>query len=314
MPSPRAVWIDPASPDRLVLRESPQPVARPEEALVRVRAFSLNRGELRRAWGATAPAPIGWDLAGVVEKAAADGRGPTAGARVVGLLPDGAWSELVAVPSRSLAEIPDGVSDSQAATLPAAGLTALHVLRRGGAGIGRKVLVTGASGGAGEFAVALAHHGGAQVVAQLRRAEQAAAARAAGADEIVVGVDEKALASQAPYDVVAESVGGATLAAALALLAPGGTCVSFGISGAPDATFDVSRFYRTGRASLYGFFLFRELELEPAGRGLATLLELIVQGVLQPRITVEAPWTRIASTARDLYERRLSGKVVVRVE
>jgi NADPH:quinone reductase-like Zn-dependent oxidoreductase len=313
MPPLRAIWIDPGSPDLLVLGEAPQPVPRPDEALVRVRAFSLNRGELRRARGATARALIGWDLAGVVDKPAADGSGPKAGQRVVGLLADGAWSELVAVPTRSLATIPESVSDAQAATLPVAGLTALHALRRAGAAVGRKLLITGASGGVGEFALPLARHGGCRVIAQLRREEQAAAARDAGAHEVVIGGDEKALATQAPYDGILESVGGATLGAALASLAPGGTCVTFGISGAGETTFDVTRFYRTGRATLYGFFLFRELDLEPATRGLATLLDLVARGVLKPRISREVPWTDVGRVAKDVYERRIAAKVVALV-
>ena len=75
------------------------------------------------------------------------------GARVVGLLPSGAWAELVAVPTNSLAELPESVSFELAATLPVAGLTALYALETGGGLIGRSVLVTGASGGAGNFGI-----------------------------------------------------------------------------------------------------------------------------------------------------------------
>jgi NADPH:quinone reductase len=86
----------------------------------------------------------GWDLAGTIERAAADGTGPQASARVVGLLASGAWAELVAVPTNSLAELPEGVSFELAATLPVAGLTALYALEKGGGLVGRSVLVTGA--------------------------------------------------------------------------------------------------------------------------------------------------------------------------
>src|SRR2546425_4316204 len=89
----------------------------------------------------------GWDLAGEVERAAADGSGPRVGARVVGLLPEGAWAKRVAVQTHALAELPDKVTFSQAATFPVAGLTALHALSKGGLALGRRVLVTGATGG-----------------------------------------------------------------------------------------------------------------------------------------------------------------------
>src|SRR5262245_27780944 len=102
----RGVVIDPSEAGRLVLRERPAPQPMRNEALVRVQAFSLNRGELRRAWQQATVAPIGWDFAGVIEQAAADGSGPKNGERVVGLLDDGAWAELIAAPTRSLAVIP----------------------------------------------------------------------------------------------------------------------------------------------------------------------------------------------------------------
>src|SRR5438067_877102 len=106
----RAVVVDPGAPGRLVLRDVEPPAPGRLEALVRVAALSLNRGELRRAASAEAGWRPGWDLAGTVEQVAADGSGPPVGSRVVGLLNPGAWAELVAVPTTALAALPDGCS------------------------------------------------------------------------------------------------------------------------------------------------------------------------------------------------------------
>src|SRR5262245_36190343 len=104
MSSNLAVVVDPEAPGRLVIRPVPEPTANRDEALVRVHAISLNRGEVRRSGMAAAGWRPGWDLAGVVERAAADGSGPTVGARVVGVLLEGGWAQRVVVPRKALAE------------------------------------------------------------------------------------------------------------------------------------------------------------------------------------------------------------------
>jgi NADPH:quinone reductase-like Zn-dependent oxidoreductase len=139
--SHRAVVVDPSAPGRLVIAPVADPAPERAEAIVRVRAISLNRGEVRRAGMAAGGWRPGWDLAGVVDVAAADGSGPRAGARVVGIVLEGAWAERVAVPTDALAELPEKVTFAQAATFPVAGLTALHALAKGGLLLGRRVLV-----------------------------------------------------------------------------------------------------------------------------------------------------------------------------
>src|SRR4029453_4535294 len=142
-----AVVVDPDAPGRLVIRSVPEPVPHRGEAIVRVRALSLNRGEVRRSGLAAAGWRPGWDLAGTVERAAADAPGPRGGARGVGLPPGGAGAERVGVPTHALAELPDKVTFAQAATFPVAGLTALYALAKRGPLLARRVLVTGAARG-----------------------------------------------------------------------------------------------------------------------------------------------------------------------
>ena len=157
----QAVVVDQNVPGKLIIRDVAMPQPLPSEALVGVSAISLNRGETRRSTQAEDGWRPGWDLAGVVEQAASDGSGPHTGSRVVGFLPAGAWARYVAVPTHGLASLPDTVTFAQAATLPVAGLTALYALAKRGQLLHRRVLITGATGGVGDFAVQL-------VLSQLR--------------------------------------------------------------------------------------------------------------------------------------------------
>ena len=308
----RAVVVEPNTPERWVLKEVDLPTPAPNEAVVRVAAVSLNRGEVRRSLSAEAGWQPGWDLAGIIETPAADGSSPPVGTRVVGFVRSGAWSELVAVPTNAIAPLPDAVSFAQAATLPVAGLTAYHALKQGGLLLGKSVLVTGASGGVGNFAIQLAHLSGATVIAHVRRPEQETLVKAAGAQTVVIAEDLPLESEHAPYDLVIESVGGKTLSAALGAVAPDGTVVLFGTSGGNEVIFDAQRFYGVSSgASLYALILFHELKREPASVGLQRLLRLVADGQLNPHISVEASWTQIADLAQQLLDRRFSGKAVL---
>jgi len=300
---------------RLVLAEVDPPKPQRGDVVVRVHAISVNRGEIRRSLAAPEGFRPGWDVAGVVEAAAASGAGPKVGQRVVGMLPVAAWAEQVAMPAENLAVIPDGIGFSDASCLPIAGLTALHALSKRGSIVGRRVLITGATGGVGHFATQLASLQGAHVVAAVRDDKQAAFARDHGAHTVaVVGSDPAKASAHGPYDLILESVGGASLTAAVPMLAVNGVCVTFGISGGTDAKIDLSPFYIKGGGSIYGLAVFHELIAEPAGIGLTRLLSLMVDKRLKTHIAVEKPWTAIDEVAQDLQARRYSGKAVLHVK
>jgi NADPH:quinone reductase len=313
MPMIQAVVVDPGAVGRLSLAQVDPPKPDAAQALVRVAAVSLNRGEVRNAQTAQPGVRPGWDLAGMVEKSAADGSGPREGARVVGTVRSGAWAELVAVPTRALAELPVEVSFEQAATLPIAGLTALWVVQKGGALQGQNTLVTGASGGVGHMLIQLLRMGGAHVVGLIRQPQHAAIVHESGAHEVVASEDGLAAQPFAPYALIADAVGGPVLANTLGMLAPDGLCVTYGIGSSAEATLNTPAFYRIGGASLYGLYGFHEMQKQPASSGLSQLAGLVRDGHLRLHIEVTAPWTEIGPVAQRLMERDFSGKAVLHV-
>src|SRR4029077_19256498 len=266
----RAVVVDSAAPGKLAIKPVELRDPDRDEVGVRVTAISLNRGETRRALQVAEPGwRPGWDFAGIVERAAADGSGPEPGNRVVGILPSGAWAECVNCRSHAVAVLPEAVSDAQAATLPVAGLTALHALRQGGLLLGRKVLVDGASGGVGHLACQLAAAAGAFVWGHVRRDEYRAAVAEWCGKHVVVGRELAAAKPHGPFWLILDSVGGSALGAALGMLQPNGTCVVFGASAASTATIESREFFAIGETRLYGLTLFHELmSVERAGIGL----------------------------------------------
>jgi NADPH2:quinone reductase len=311
MSANHAIVVDPLVKGRLAIQEVASPTPLPSEALVRVAAISLNLGEVRRSTTAEAGWRPGWDFAGTVEQQAADGSGPRQGARVVGMLGVGAWAEIIAAPTHTLAELPENVTFSQAATLPVAGLTAYRALEKGGFLVGKRVLITGASGGVGHFAVQLANIAGSRVVGVVHRAERVSEVQNVGAHQVIVSQDLEAARQSGPYHLILDSVGGKVLSNALSMLAPGGTVVNFGSSSGDTVAFDPRPFFATGGANLYGLILFHELARRPGSEDLGILARLVADGHLHPRIDLEVPWTQITDAVQSLLDRRITGKAVL---
>jgi NADPH:quinone reductase len=300
-----------ADAPHVALAEVPEPEPLPFEAIVEVRAFSLNRGETRQLSDRPAGSIPGWDVAGVVARAAADGSGPPEGRRVVGIVRNGAWAQRVAVPTQNLAELPDGVSFEQAATLPVAGITALRALEICGFVLGKRVLVTGASGGVGRFAVQLAARAGAHVTGVSRNEQRARGLRELGAAEVVFDVGDVADDQEA----ILEGVGGASLGTAMGKVAGRGTIVSYASSDPDPACFGArTLFGRASGASLRGMFVFEEIQRSATGGSdLARLAALVAAGELDPQIDLEGSWRDPAPALAALLERRVAGKAVLRV-
>ena len=247
----------------------------------------------------------GFDAAGVVVTGAADGSGPPPGTRVVTFDWSGGWAEQRAVDTGELAVVPDHLDLGAAAAIPVAGVTARRALRLLGPLAGRRVLVTGASGGVGGFAVQLAALEGAEVIASVGRPERAAGLDALGAAEVVVGLD----GVTSPIHGALDNVGGPTLAAAYALLAPGGTVASVGMASGQPTTIDFEQArLRGGDTRIVAF------AVGPGfGPDLAALVELVAAGRLDPLVDWRGPWDKVGEAASALLGRTVRGKAVLEV-
>ncbi|MFD0532868.1 zinc-binding dehydrogenase [Actinomadura luteofluorescens] len=286
--------------------EADEPVPRPDEALLKVAAFSVNRGELFQLESDRPGWRPGKDVAGLVVQAAADGTGPPACSRVVGHPPSAGWAEYVAVPTSSLAEIPASVSVRSAAALPLAGLTALRLLRASGATAGTRVLLTGASGGVGHCLVELAAAAGAEVTAVTATSDRGRRLAELGAT-VVHDVRD----AVGPFDVALESTGGHVLPLALARVRPGGTLIWFGQASRRPVTLDFFAFFDGPESASIRHFHYAGA---PYGEDLATLVRLTAAGRLHPELGRVADWSETAAVLTDLRERRVRGNAVLTLE
>ncbi|HEX6147532.1 MAG TPA: zinc-binding dehydrogenase [Acidimicrobiia bacterium] len=289
------------------MAEVPEPEPGPGEAVVEVRAVAVNRGELRLLRAR----PRGWrpgqDVAGVVTTAAADGSGPDKGSRVVAWPEQAGWAERVAVPSSHLALLAPGVSFAEAATLPVAGVTALRTLRLGGDLKGRRVLITGAAGGVGRFAVELAAGAGASVIGVAADDSRAIGLDELGAADVVHDADQ----AEGPFDLILESAGGPSLESAVRLVAPGGTIVVFGNSSDTPASISFGDFRGRAGARIVSFFVYESGEPPTFGSDLRLLADMVAEGRLHPTVGLEASWADPNQVFEALAQRRVNGKAVL---
>jgi NADPH:quinone reductase-like Zn-dependent oxidoreductase len=302
-----AVVNTPGGKAPVEIREVPEPRPAANEAIVEVRAFSLNRGELRLFQAR----PEGWrpgqDISGVVVQPAANGSGPKAGERVVALTDNGGWAERAAVPAHRMAVLSDNVLLEEAAALPVAGLTALRTLRHGAPLLGKRVLITGAAGGVGHLSTQIAARSGAHVTAVVGGAERGQ--HVLGADEIIEGIDK----AQGLFALILEAAGGASLAAAIAHVEPKGTIVIFGNSSGEPTSLNFRDFAERPNARIQSFSYFTSEGEERFAPDLALLASLVADGSLKPHL-VERSWRDLAEIGPQLRDRRIAGKAVFHID
>ena len=296
-----------AGPDLVEFGVVDQPAPGPGEAVIRVEAFSVNRGETFLLEKPQAGWRPGKDIAGLLVRGAADGSGPAVGTRVVAHPPAGGWAEYAAVETGSIAELPAEISAVTAAALPLSGLTALRMLRLAGDVTGRRILLTGASGGVGHYVVELAANAGAEVTAISASPERGSRLTELGASAVLGRVTS----ATGTFDLVLESVGGDVFREALERLAPGGTLIWFGQASREPVTlsfFDL--LYHHPSATIRHFSY---ADPPPYGADLAVLVRLVANGRLHPEIGRVTDWADTAGTLTDLRDRRIRGNAVLTV-
>ncbi|WP_037912114.1 zinc-binding dehydrogenase [Actinacidiphila yeochonensis] len=300
----RALVVNHSDAGPVRFEDVDEPVPAAGETLVEIRHIGLNFGELRYAQQWPEGAIHGHDASGVVVRAAADGSGPREGARVaLGMAPY-AWAERVAVGSGWLGTVPEGVELADGAALGVAGVTALRVLRKRSV-LGRKVLITGASGGVGHFAVQLAALAGARVTALVGSPARAAGLRELGADEVLTDLDE----TEDRFDLVLDTVGGALTTRVWTSLAEGGTIHLVGLTSGEDTTFPAGALFGFGEPrsiATYG-------DMTPPSAELTDLLGLVAAGKLSAPVGRRGDWKDVDDAVQALFDRRVHGKIVLDV-
>src|ERR1700691_2529036 len=218
-------------PEVLKFEDYPDPVPGAGEVLVRVAAASVNPIDYKRRAGLTKdfypmqfPSLIGVDMAGTVVKIGPGTEGFSVGDRVFAMV-DNTYAELCVVKAEVLAKVPKGLDLIQAAALPLVTTTGNQLMAATGIKAGQTVLVVGAAGNVGRSAAFTAKARGATVIAGVLK-RQTDEAKTVGADQVVATDDDAAIASLAPLDAVADTVGGRTAEKLIAKVKPGGVYAS----------------------------------------------------------------------------------------
>ncbi len=313
------------SADVLELRDIDRPQIADDQVLVRVHAAGVDRGvwhlmaglpyPIRIAgYGVRAPKnPVpGMDLAGVVEAVGKDVTSFAPGDEVFGI-GKGTFAEYAVAPEDKLAPKPANLSFEQAAAIAISGLTALQSLRDvARVQAGQKVLVIGASGGVGTYAVQVAKAFGAHVTG-VASTSKVDLVRAIGADEVIDYTAEDFAAGDTRYDVIVDIGGNASLARLRRALTPTGTVA---IVGGETGGRWLGGFDRMLRAPMLSPFVSQDLRSVTASENAADMLvlkDMIEAGQVTPVIERSYPLAEVPDAIRHIEQGRARGKVVITI-
>jgi NADPH:quinone reductase-like Zn-dependent oxidoreductase len=311
--------------DVLRLKEVPKPTIADDQVLVRVRAASVDRGTYHVMAGLPYPIRVagfglrkpkylnpGRSLAGTVEAVANSVTGFEPGDEVFGISA-GSFAEYVGVRTDKLAPKPSNLSFEEAAAVPISGLTALQAVRDHGAvESAQKVLIVGASGGVGSFAVQIAKAFGAEVTGVSSTAK-VDLVRRLGADHLIDYTREDFADGQHRYDVILDIGGNRRLSHLRRALTPKGRLV---IVGGETGGRWLGGTDRQLRAQLLSVFVSQKLGTFVASENATDLVavrELIEAGKIKPAVDRTYPLSEVATAIHDLIDGRVRGKIVITV-
>jgi NADPH:quinone reductase-like Zn-dependent oxidoreductase len=313
------------SADVLELRDIAPPTPREGEVLIRVRAAGVEQGVwhlmtglpyLVRLFGYGLKRPKvpvrGREVAGIVEAVGAGVTRFAAGDEVYGTC-DGSFAEFVSAKEDKVARKPANLSFEEAAAAPISAVTALQAVRDAGeVTVGQKVLIIGAGGGVGSFAVQLAKAFGAEVtgVCSTGKVELV---RSLGADAVIDYTKSDIAGSGVLYDVILDTAGNRPLSVLRRALAPKGTLVIVGGEGGGRLTGGFERSLGAPFAALFSGQKFKGLVSKETYLDLEALTSLIEAGSVKPTVDKVFPLAEAPAAIRYLHEGRSRGKVVVTI-
>src|SRR4030095_3994824 len=316
------------SPDVVKLDDVEKPVPTDNQVLIKVRAASLNAFDtyvIRDSWlgrlvfGLRKPGDtrFGQDTPGPAEAVGKNVAQFKPGDEVFGIS-RGALAEYACTSERALATKPPNVTFEQAASLPLAGLTALQGLREGKIQAGQKVLINGATGGVGTFAVQIAKSLGGQVTA-VCSTRHVDLVRSIGADHVIDYTKEDFTKSDQRYDVIFDNVCNHSFAERRHVLNPKGICVLAGMGGAgvkgSEAIGRIANNIFTARAlSSFTDQKFAQYRTKSSKQDLIMLGDLVETGKLRPVIERTYKLNNAPEALRYLDQGHARGKVVIAVE
>lgn len=303
-----------------VLTDAPQPVATPDQALVRMHAAALNFADLLKAQGryqerADPPFVPGLEGAGEVIHAP-DNSGLRPGMRVAVLAP-GTLAQAIAVPPSACVPIPDSMEYTQAAGFQIAyGTSHMALDLRAALKPGETLVVLGAAGGVGLTAVEIGHAMGAHVIGVARGAERLQAVRAAGAATVIDSADcpdlRAALRAQGGVNVVYDAVGDAAGEAAFGALRAGGRYLVIGFAGGKPPALPLNHAL-VKNITIHGLYWGGYASLDPQAMrdSLSRLFQMFSEGQLAPVAGMILPLDQVARAFETLRSRKTVGKIVI---